>query len=574
MTKYLLKRILRGLLSVVIVVAIVMTLIYTFTDREKIFSGDVIFTKKQNNERDIYQYSQWEKYGYLDYVEYSEFVNSLAKKGEIDDETRSKAVLISRKSENDSELVKEYIQKFKKHYESKGYTVVRLEAVMSYGNKLALGGKQQLFAYKDTPIWTRLWKFFSGLIDIDNVNDVKDDIDDRGISFTWYDPVYNTEPIYEPVLDESGNPVLEALKDENGNEVLDEATGEPVMVPAKELIGSKQVEKNFSPAIIGNGTQHKYLLYFDSEFPYIHQNLINVKLGTSYSVNRGVDIFNTMVDPQGEYVKTTVTYPTGLVEQRADNLHTASYSSAGTKDSSAIYADRYTDDYTNVSPFLQNKSRLGFSFVIGLISAVLAYCVALPVGIMMARKKDKLLDKIGTIYIIFILACPSLAYIFMVQALGRQIGMPHTFDLQAETIAMYILPIISLAMPSIASLMKWLRRYMIDQMNSDYVKFARSGGLSENEIFRKHIFKNAAIPIVHGIPGSVLSSLVGAIITEKIYYVPGVGNMLTKAISLYDNAAIVGLTLFYALISIISIILGDVFMAMVDPRISFSEKTR
>ena len=89
-----------------------------------------------------------------------------------------------------------------------------------------------------------------------------------------------------------------------------------------------------------------------------------------------------------------------------------------------------------------------------------------------------------------------------------------------------------------------------------------------------HIFKNAAIPIVHGIPGSILSALVGAIITEKIYYVPGVGNLLTNAINLYDNAVIVGLTLFYALISITAIILGDILMSVVDPRISFNNKAR
>ena len=177
-------------------------------------------------------------------------------------------------------------------------------------------------------------------------------------------------------------------------------------------------------------------------------------------------------------------------------------------------------------------------------------------------------------YIIFILACPSLAYIFMVQALGRAAGMPYQFDLAKENAIMFILPIVSLAMPTIAGLMKWLRRYMIDQMNADYVKFARSGGLSEGEIFRKHIFKNAAIPIVHGIPGSILGALVGAIITEKIYYVPGVGNLLTKAISFYDNSVIIGLTLFYALISITSVILGDILMAMTDPRISFTNKAR
>ena len=119
-----------------------------------------------------------------------------------------------------------------------------------------------------------------------------------------------------------------------------------------------------------------------------------------------------------------------------------------------------------------------------------------------------------------------------------------------------------------------MRRYMIDQENSDYVKFARSGGLSESEIFRKHIFKNAMIPLVHGIPGSILGALTGAIITESVYVVPGVGNLLTQAISYYDNAVIVGVTLFYAVLSVLSLILGDILMALMDPRISFTTKGR
>ena len=139
---------------------------------------------------------------------------------------------------------------------------------------------------------------------------------------------------------------------------------------------------------------------------------------------------------------------------------------------------------------------------------------------------------------------------------------------------MFILPIISLALPQLGNLMKWLRRYMIDQMNSDYVKFARSGGLSESEIFTKHIFKNAAIPLVHSLPATVLGALVGAIITERVYVVPGAGNLLTTAINAYDNSVIVGLTLFYALLSVVSVILGDLLITLVDPRISFVSKAR
>lgn len=169
---------------------------------------------------------------------------------------------------------------------------------------------------------------------------------------------------------------------------------------------------------------------------------------------------------------------------------------------------------------------------------------------------------------------PSLAYIFLFKAIGGSFGLPTTFDMESTSKLMYVLPIVSLALPSIANLMKWLRRYMIDQQNSDYVKFARSGGLTENEIFSKHILKNAIIPIVHGIPGSVLSALTGAIITERVYVVPGAGNLLTEAINKYDNGVIVGVTLFYAVLSVLSIILGDIFMAMVDPRISFTSKSR
>ena len=86
------------------------------------------------------------------------------------------------------------------------------------------------------------------------------------------------------------------------------------------------------------------------------------------------------------------------------------------------------------------------------------------------------------------------------------------------------------------------------------------------------MLKNAIIPIVHGIPASVLGVLVGAIITERVYVVPGAGNLLTRAINFYDNGVIVGVTLFYAVVSVVSVILGDVLMSIMDPRISFTSK--
>ena len=523
MAKYLLKRLFHGLLCVIVVVMLIMIMIYSLLDRNLIFASDTVYSHQQNNQKVAYRYQKWEDYGYLDYVTYSDYLYDLTASGEIDEETRSAAVAFGRTADKDSDLVKEYIEKFEKKYKAQGYTIERLNAVMMGKRKIANGGQQQLFAYKDIPLIYRLWDYFAGIFEIDNINKIENDVGDRGISFTLYDPVYGGE--------------------------------------------------KFSPAIIGNGTRHKYLLYCDSTFPFIHQNMLTINLGTSYSVNMGVDVFTTMTRSQGSYVASTITYPTGLTEESADDLHSATYL-AGSLESSLIYESRYTDDYTSVDTVKGGLSKMGYSFLIGIIATVIAYLIGVPIGIVMSRKKDKLVDKIGTFYIVFIIAVPSLAYIFLFKAIGGRMGLPTTFDMDTANRLVFVLPIISLALPQIANLMKWLRRYMIDQMNSDYVKFARAGGLSENEIFSKHILKNAAIPIIHGIPGSVLGCLTGAIITERVYVVPGAGNLLTEAINKYDNGVIVGVSLFYAILSVISIILGDVLMSMVDPRISFSSKAR
>ena len=522
MTKYLINRILRSIVSVFLVVALVMVLIYSLMDRNLIFAQDPLYSKQSNNQKEAYKYRKWEEYGYLDYVPYAEWLGELVKKGELTDEERNAVSKFGVKAADDKPEVAEMVAKFTDYYQSKGYTVVRLDGLKN-GKKYKPGGNEQLFAYKDKPLVNRVLTYFSGLLSVDNIHYVQEDIGERGLTFTLKDPVYGGE--------------------------------------------------KFAPAIIGNGTLHKYLLYTDNIFPYVHQNLLSLNLGKSYVEYAGIDVFTVMTRTQGSYVKSTVTYPSGHEEQSADDLHTATYV-ADSLQTSTLAADRFTDDYTNVGTVNNNMSKMGFSFVIGIIATAIAYLVGVPLGITMARHKDGVLDKIGTFYIVFIMAVPSLAYIFMFKAFGGAIGLPTTFDMESNNKLMFVLPIISLALPSIGSLMKWMRRYMIDQMNADYVKFARSGGLSENEIFSKHIMKNAIIPIAHGIPASVLGALTGAIITERVYVVPGAGNLLTRAINNYDNGVIVGMVLFYATLSVVSIILGDIVMSLVDPRISFSSKAR
>lgn len=524
MAKYIVKRFIHGLISIVIVVAIVMVLIYSLLERSTIFAEDEVYRKLQNNARATYTYRKWEDYGYLDYVNYTDWLNNQVREGKMDADTQKEAMGLGRTAEDDDEVVAKYAKEFTDYYESRGYTVERLKAITSR-RKAASGGQPELFAHKDNPLPMRLGKYFSSIVTIDTIHyvDEETDIGKRGLSFTTHDPAYGG--------------------------------------------------KKFSPAIMGNGTKHKYLLYFDGQFPYLHQNLITITLGTSYSVNKDHDVLETMLQTQGSYVTKEVYFPTNHTEESADDLHTATYL-AGSLEGSEMLQTRFTDDYTNVLTTKNGRSKVAFSFTMGILASLLAYGLGLPIGVFMARHKDGLVDKLGTFYIVFIMAVPSLAYIFLFKAIGGSMGLPTTFDVNNGTALMYVLPIVSLALPSAANLMKWVRRYMIDQMNSDYVKFARSGGLSENEIFVKHILKNAAIPIVHGIPGTILGALTGAIITERVYTVPGTGNLLTQAINFYDNGVIVGLCMFYGLLSVVSIILGDVLMSVVDPRISFTSETR
>ena len=125
---------------------------------------------------------------------------------------------------------------------------------------------------------------------------------------------------------------------------------------------------------------------------------------------------------------------------------------------------------------------------------------------------------------------------------------------------------------SMPGLMTWIRRYMIDQSSSDYVKFAKAKGLSRSEISRNHILKNAIIPIVNGIPASKVLQISGAIYTETIFAIPGMGKMLPDAIKSVNNNMIITLTFIFTALSIFSLFAGDLLLTWVDPRISLNAK--
>ena len=215
------------------------------------------------------------------------------------------------------------------------------------------------------------------------------------------------------------------------------------------------------------------------------------------------------------------------------------------------------------------EPKIGVSLKMGGISMLVALTVGMPMGIAMARSKGKWADKLGTAFIIFIQAAPSAVYFLFIQMYFTGLfNLPMLYD--SEKPVTWILPIVCLSLPSIASYGMWMRRYMVDQMNQDYVKLAKAKGVSERKIMTSHIFRNAVVPMVQTIPGSLLLTIMGSLYVESIYSVPGMGGLLINVIQRQDNTMVQALVLIFASLGIIGLFLGDLMMVIVDPRISLT----
>lgn len=324
--------------------------------------------------------------------------------------------------------------------------------------------------------------------------------------------------------------------------------------------------------LTGSGTKSKYMIYFDSSFPYIHQNFIKLNLGTSYPTFSGRSVTDVISSGQGKVDPQEVTFETGLTENSPADIHSREYKTPSAMD--RLETERYNDSYVKSEDNYQDPSMVKISVITGLISVVISYTIGISLAVLMARHKGKLIDRFGVGLVTILISVPSLAFIYFFRFIGSNFfGLPDSFPtLGAASIQSYVLPTIILGLLSISGLIIWIRRYMIDQASADYVKFAKAKGLSEKEISQKHIFKNAMIPIVSGIPGTIILTIQGATITETIFAVPGMGKMLPDAILAHNNPMVIGLLFVFTSLSILSVLLGDIMLTIIDPRISLSTK--
>lgn len=211
------------------------------------------------------------------------------------------------------------------------------------------------------------------------------------------------------------------------------------------------------------------------------------------------------------------------------------------------------------------------SIKLGVLSMIVSLFVGLPMGALMARYKYRWFDKLGTLFIVCIQAVPAAVYFLYIQLYGTQaLGVGLLF--QIDDPKYWILPVVSMSLNNIAFYGMWLRRYMVDESNKDYVKLARAKGMSEGGVMFKHIFRNAFVPLAQYIPTAFLNTVIGSIYIESLYSIPGMGGLLVTVIKKHDNTMVQGIVLLYACVGVMGLLFGDILMVLLDPRISLSKK--
>lgn len=217
------------------------------------------------------------------------------------------------------------------------------------------------------------------------------------------------------------------------------------------------------------------------------------------------------------------------------------------------------------------RDKLPVSIKLGCMSILVSLFLGIPLGTMMARFKGRFFDKLGTVFIVFIQAVPAAVYYLFLQMYGTSfLGIPLLFD--ASNWKSWILPVFSMSLGNIAYYGMWLRRYMVDESNKDYVRLARAKGASGNTIMFRHIFRNAFVPMVQYLPSSFLNTVIGSIYVESLYSIPGMGGLLVTVIKGNDNNMVQAIVLLYATVGVIGLLLGDIMMTVLDPRISLGAK--
>lgn len=224
---------------------------------------------------------------------------------------------------------------------------------------------------------------------------------------------------------------------------------------------------------------------------------------------------------------------------------------------------------------------MGLSFGIALVATILQFLIAIPLGIKAATNQYGVIDYTVTVFAMIGISLPTFFLaslfirVFAVQfgwfpvsgAVGSlPVGTPWIMS-ALDLLWHMVLPMTVLVILSIGGLMRYTRTNTLEVLNTDYIRTARAKGVSEHTVIYKHAFRNTLIPLVTMLAGILPSLFGGAMITETVFSIPGIGKMAYDALMVADIPFIMGYNMFIAILTVLGTLLSDLMYAAVDPRV-------
>ena len=221
------------------------------------------------------------------------------------------------------------------------------------------------------------------------------------------------------------------------------------------------------------------------------------------------------------------------------------------------------------------------SFIMGLISFALELVIAIPLGIIAATKQYSRADYAITTFSLVGISLPTFFFATLLKLffsvklgwfdlyglVGRDYAQLSTWGQLLDKANHLVLPIVTLVIVSVGSLMRYTRTNMLEVLNADYIRTARAKGLSEHKVIYRHAFRNTLIPLVTIIGGSLPGLFSGALITETLFGIPGIGFASYQAMIAGDIPFSMFYMTFIAILTLIGNLLSDILYAVVDPRV-------
>lgn len=230
----------------------------------------------------------------------------------------------------------------------------------------------------------------------------------------------------------------------------------------------------------------------------------------------------------------------------------------------------------NKKPVFQNiKDRMEPTILVTVYSTVIAVVLAVPFGIISARRRNTVVDYSLTTVSVLALSVPSfwlglmaIYYVCIKTGLFPVQGYKFIADVGLRQSLHYLtVPCLVLGFQHVGSLTRYTRTTMLDVLSNDYIKTARAKGLTEGKVYYKHALKNALAPVVTNIGVSIAGMLGGATITENVFNIPGMGKLAYESLLRRDYTQEQAIILFVSIIFIIMNIILDIVYKILDPRI-------